>query len=77
MYKRQTLYNYLPKEIISNGMTEAIVLKNSNDLNEAYKLFSNYYYVRTFFDVLENGKEAVSYTHLDVYKRQEIIFCTS
>ena len=52
-----TLYNYLPKEIISTGMTEAIVLKNSNDLNEAYKLFSNYYYVRTFFDVLENGKE--------------------
>lgn len=43
-----TLYNYLPKEIISTGMTEAIVLKNSNDLNEAYKLFSNYYYVRTF-----------------------------
>ena len=35
-----TLYNYLPKEIISTGMTEAIVLKNSNDLNEAYKLFS-------------------------------------
>ena len=42
----------MPKEIISTGMTEAIVLKNSNDLNEAYKLVSKYYYVRTFFDVL-------------------------
>ena len=49
-----TLYNYLPKEIISTGMTEAIVLKNSNDLNEAYKLFSNYYYVRTFFSCISD-----------------------
>lgn len=52
-----TLYNYLPNETVSNGMIEAIVLKNSSDLNEAYEFFSEYYYARTFSDVLENGIE--------------------
>lgn len=52
-----TLYDYLPNEIISTGMTEAIVLRNSDYQNEAIELLDDYYYVRTFSDVLENGRE--------------------
>ena len=32
------------------------------------------YYSKTVFEVIKDGLTAVSYTHLDVYKRQGFIF---
>ncbi len=50
-----TLYDYLPKENVSYGTGQAIVLNDSDYIDDACQVFGDYYYVRTFSKVLENG----------------------
>ena len=52
-----TLNNCLPQNYLNNGITEAIVFKDSVNIDKAYDLLSRWYYCRTFNDVLKNGKK--------------------
>ena len=66
MYKRQVFHVSWNAEAAEKGGYEHFMLKEIHDQPKA---------VRDTFGthISEDGKTAVSYTHLDVYKRQVIV----
>lgn len=50
-----TLSNYLPKDGMYSRVSQAIIFKNGSDIKEAGKVLSEYYEVRSFKDVMDNG----------------------